>query len=110
MLTPAEEQGLAGLALAGRVHLLRGDLEPAADCLDRAQELIAAEHWTAFEPFVAGLRGETFLVPAARHSDERDVVVLADRVDVCTQQRRLPRELLGLGEDGDGTHVVEDRH
>ena len=29
--------------------------------LDRAQELIAEEHWTAFEPFVAGVRGETYL-------------------------------------------------
>ncbi|CAH0320474.1 hypothetical protein SRABI128_04862 [Microbacterium sp. Bi128] len=70
-------QGMAAsdTALAGRVHLLRGDLEPAAECLDRAQELIAAEHWTAFEPFVAGLRGETFL--AAGRLD--DAAPLIDR-------------------------------
>jgi DNA-binding SARP family transcriptional activator len=48
-------------ALLGRVHLLRGELEQAAACLDRALGWIAAEHWTAFEPFVAGLRGETYL-------------------------------------------------
>jgi tetratricopeptide (TPR) repeat protein len=48
-------------ALAGRVHLQREELELAADTLDRALELIAEEHWTAFEPFVAGLRGETYL-------------------------------------------------
>ena len=68
-------------ALAGRVHLLRGDLEPAAECLDRAQELIAAEHWTAFEPFVAGLRGETFLA-AGRLEDAAPLIdrswVMAD--------------------------------
>ena len=68
-------------ALTGRVHLLRGDLEPAAECLDRAQELIAAEHWTAFEPFVAGLRGETFLA-AGRLEDAAPLIdrswVMAD--------------------------------
>ena len=47
--------------LLGRVHLLRGDLEPAAECLDRALGWVTAEHWTAFEPFVAGVRGETYL-------------------------------------------------
>lgn len=68
-------------ALAGRVHLLRGNLEPAAECLDRAQELIAAEHWTAFEPFVAGLRGETYLA-AGRLQDAAPLIdrswVMAD--------------------------------
>ncbi|WP_456503683.1 SARP family transcriptional regulator [Arthrobacter sp. UYCu723] len=48
-------------ALLGRVHLLRGELEPAAASLDRVLDWIAAEHWTAFEPFVAGIRGETYL-------------------------------------------------
>lgn len=48
-------------ALLGRVHLLREDVERAAACLDRALEWIAEEHWTAFEPFVTGLRGETYL-------------------------------------------------
>ena len=48
-------------ALLGRVHLLRGNLELAAAALDRALDGIADEHWTAFEPFAAGVRGETFL-------------------------------------------------
>ena len=48
-------------ALLGRVHLLRGDLGLAAAALDRALDGVAAEHWTAFEPFVAGVRGETYL-------------------------------------------------
>ncbi|WP_307100463.1 tetratricopeptide repeat protein [Arthrobacter globiformis] len=48
-------------ALLGRVLLLRGELDLAAKTLDHALEWIAAEHWTAFEPFVAGVRGETYL-------------------------------------------------
>ncbi|MET4588047.1 DNA-binding SARP family transcriptional activator/predicted negative regulator of RcsB-dependent stress response [Pseudarthrobacter sp. PvP022] len=48
-------------ALLGRVYLLRGELEQAAACLDRALAWIAEEHWTAFEPFVDGVRGETYL-------------------------------------------------
>ena len=48
-------------ALLGRVRLLRGELEQAAESLDRAQTWIAEEHWTAFEPFVAGVQGETYL-------------------------------------------------
>lgn len=48
-------------ALLGRVWLLRGELEPAAETLDHALHWILAEHWTAFEPFVAGVRGETYL-------------------------------------------------
>ncbi|WP_236557527.1 SARP family transcriptional regulator [Arthrobacter sp. 9AX] len=48
-------------ALLGRVCLLRGELEEAAASLDRAQAWIAQEHWTSFEPFVAGVRGETYL-------------------------------------------------
>ncbi|MET4097123.1 hypothetical protein [Arthrobacter sp. UYCu712] len=43
-------------ALLGRVHLLRGELGPAAASLDHAQDWVADEHWTAFEPFVAGVR------------------------------------------------------
>jgi tetratricopeptide (TPR) repeat protein len=48
-------------AMIGRVHLLRADLEQAADVLDRALDLVLAEHWTAFEPLVTGLKGETSL-------------------------------------------------
>jgi ATP/maltotriose-dependent transcriptional regulator MalT len=48
-------------ALLGRVWLLCGELELAAETLDHALQWILAEHWTAFEPFVAGVRGETYL-------------------------------------------------
>jgi DNA-binding SARP family transcriptional activator len=60
-------------ALLGRVHLLRGDLELAAAALDRALEGVAAEHWTAFEPFVAGVRGEAYLA-AGRLEEAADLI------------------------------------
>lgn len=60
-------------ALLGRVHLLRGDLEAAGECLDRALEWVATEHWTAFEPFVDGVRGETYL--AAGQLDEAAALI-----------------------------------
>ncbi|MDN4645529.1 SARP family transcriptional regulator [Arthrobacter sp. PsM3] len=62
-------------ALLGRVHLLRGDLGLAAASLDRALEWIAEEHWTAFEPFVAGVRGETYLAAGRLE----DAAALIDR-------------------------------
>ncbi|WP_240987223.1 SARP family transcriptional regulator [Arthrobacter sp. Soil736] len=68
-------------ALLGRVHLLRGELEPAAACLDRALDWIAAEHWTAFEPFVDGVRGEAYLA-AGRLEEAAELIdrswVMAD--------------------------------
>ena len=68
-------------ALLGRVHLLRGDLELAAASLDRALDWIAAEHWTAFEPFVDGVRGETYLA-AGRLEEAAELIdrswVMAD--------------------------------
>jgi tetratricopeptide (TPR) repeat protein len=62
-------------ALIGRVHLQREELGLAAETLDRALALVAAEHWTSFEPFVAGLRGETYL--ATGQMD--DAAALIDR-------------------------------
>ncbi|WP_354262076.1 SARP family transcriptional regulator [Arthrobacter sp. OAP107] len=68
-------------ALLGRVQLLQGDVGAAALSLDRALDWVAAEHWTAFEPFVAGLRGETFLA-AGQLEDAAEMIdrswVLAD--------------------------------
>ncbi|WP_264356419.1 tetratricopeptide repeat protein [Pseudarthrobacter sp. MM222] len=60
-------------ALLGRVHLLRGELGPAAASLDQAQEGVKAEHWTAFEPFVDGVRGETYLA-AGRLEDAEALI------------------------------------
>jgi DNA-binding SARP family transcriptional activator len=68
-------------ALLGRVHLLRGDLDQAAAALDRALDWVAEEHWTAFEPFAAGVRGETYLA-AGRLEAAADLIdrswVMAD--------------------------------
>ncbi|MFF2031043.1 BTAD domain-containing putative transcriptional regulator [Arthrobacter sp. NPDC058192] len=62
-------------ALIGRVHLQREELGLAAETLDRALALVGAEHWTSFEPFVTGLRGETYL--ATGQMD--DAAALIDR-------------------------------
>lgn len=62
-----------GEALLGQVHLIRGELGRAGACLDRALAGVAAEHWTAFEPFVAGLRGETYL--AAGRLEEASALI-----------------------------------
>jgi DNA-binding SARP family transcriptional activator len=68
-------------ALLGRVRLLRGELDQAASSLDRARDWIAGEHWTAFEPFVDGVRGETYLA-AGRLEEAAEMIdrswVMAD--------------------------------
>ncbi|MEN8585386.1 SARP family transcriptional regulator [Burkholderia sp. RS01] len=68
-------------ALLGRVRLLRGELDQAASSLDQARDWIAGEHWTAFEPFVDGVRGETYLA-AGRLEEAAELIdrswVMAD--------------------------------
>ena len=49
------------LAILGRSRLLRGELEQAADALDRSLQLIGDEGWVAFQPFPEALRGEIAL-------------------------------------------------
>ncbi|MFF2317473.1 tetratricopeptide repeat protein [Arthrobacter sp. NPDC058097] len=74
-------------ALLGRVRLLRGELELAAETLDHALQWILAEHWTAFEPFVAGVRGETYLaagdLEAAAEMIDRSWVMADLAADHC---------------------------
>jgi DNA-binding SARP family transcriptional activator len=48
------------LAIAGRVHLLRGDLDDAAGALDRALDL--ADGWIAFRSWPESLRAEVELL------------------------------------------------
>lgn len=48
-------------SLIGRVHLLRGDLERAADCLDTSIEQSQGDRWLAFLPWPQALRGEVEL-------------------------------------------------
>jgi DNA-binding SARP family transcriptional activator len=71
--TGSQRQLAFSEALVGRVHLMRAELEQAAQVLDRALDLVASEHWTAFEPFVDGVRGEIYL--AAGRLDEASALI-----------------------------------
>ncbi len=51
-----------GLSMLGRVSLLRGDLDAAADQLDESIALAESEHWLALLPWPQALRGEVELV------------------------------------------------
>ncbi|MBK5224182.1 MAG: tetratricopeptide repeat protein [Acidimicrobiia bacterium] len=46
------------LSMLGRVNLLCGDLDQAADQLDAAMELAESDRWLAFLPWPQALRGE----------------------------------------------------
>jgi len=46
------------LSMLGRVHLLRGDFDRAAEQLDAAMELAESDRWLAFLPWPQALRGE----------------------------------------------------
>ncbi len=47
-----------GLSMLGRISLLFGDLDNAADHLDASIQLAETEHWLAFIPWPQALRGE----------------------------------------------------
>ncbi|GAA4348869.1 BTAD domain-containing putative transcriptional regulator [Angustibacter luteus] len=51
-----------GLAMLGRVALLRGDVRLAAEQLDASIALAESEHWLAFLPCPQALRGEVLLI------------------------------------------------
>ena len=50
------------LSLIGRVHMLRGELALALPALDESLALVAAERWTAFQPWPEVLRAEASLL------------------------------------------------
>jgi DNA-binding SARP family transcriptional activator len=50
------------LSLIGRVHMLRGELSLALPPLDESLVLVAAERWTAFQPWPEVLRAEASLL------------------------------------------------
>ncbi|WP_250036493.1 AfsR/SARP family transcriptional regulator [Paractinoplanes maris] len=64
--------GLAGdarteayaLSMLGRVHLLTGELTPAAARLDESIRVAERDHWLAFLPWPQALRGEVHLASA----------------------------------------------
>ena len=62
-----------GLAMLGRISLLRNELDSAADYLDASIELAEREHWLSFLPWPQTLRGETQL---AREDPEGAEVLL----------------------------------
>lgn len=66
------QQGFTA-AMIGRAQLLLGDYSDAATSLDRSLAAMAAEHWTAFVPFVESLRAETYL--HLGHGDEAERMV-----------------------------------
>ena len=51
-----------GLSMLGRLNLLRGDLDLAAEQLDASIELAERDHWLAFLPWPQAIRGEVQLV------------------------------------------------
>jgi DNA-binding SARP family transcriptional activator len=55
-------QAAWSLSLIGRVHLLRGDISLALPPLDESLALVAAERWTAFQPWPEALRAEASLL------------------------------------------------
>jgi DNA-binding SARP family transcriptional activator len=55
-------QAAWSLSLVGRVHLMRGELSLALPRLDESLALVAAERWTAFEPWPEVLRAEASLL------------------------------------------------
>lgn len=55
-------QAAWSLSLIGRVHMLRGELSLALPPLDESLALVAAERWTAFQPWPAALRAEASLL------------------------------------------------
>jgi DNA-binding SARP family transcriptional activator len=50
-----------GLSMLGRVGLLRGDLDAAADQVAAALHLAEADHWLSFLPWPQSLQGEILL-------------------------------------------------
>lgn len=66
------QQGFTA-AMIGRAQLLLGDYSAAAASLDRSLATMAAEHWTAFVPFVESLRAETYLILGQQNEAERMV-------------------------------------
>lgn len=60
------------LAMLGRAHLLRDELEPARAALDESLARAREDHWTAFTPWPEALRGDVDLATGATaHAVER---------------------------------------
>jgi hypothetical protein len=65
-------QAAWSLSLIARVHMLRGELSLALPPLDESLALVAAERWTAFQPWPEALRAEaSLLMGCPDHAAER---------------------------------------
>ena len=53
------------LAMLGRAHLLRDELEPAAAAFDESLARARSDNWTAFTPWPEALRGDVDLAAGA---------------------------------------------
>lgn len=99
------------LSMIGRVHLLRGELEPAAETLDEALARAAGAGWTTFLPWPQSLRAEVDLrrgdLPAARDRLEQAFAVGCRIGDPCWEG--LSARGLGLvrAASGDPDGAVE---
>ncbi len=60
-----------GLAMLGRIDLLRGDVDSAAEHLDSSIEIAQREHWLALLPWPQALRGEVQLARSDPAGAER---------------------------------------
>lgn len=58
----AADAGGVAWSMVGRLHLLRGDLPPAREALERGVELARLAGWLAFVPFPEALLGEVDLL------------------------------------------------
>lgn len=90
--TAAQDAGDArriayALTLAGRLHLLRGEIEPAETALARAERCAEDGRWLAFLPWPQALRGEAHLaagdVTGARRLLERAFARACGLGDPC---------------------------
>jgi DNA-binding SARP family transcriptional activator len=91
-------QAAWSLSLIGRVHLLRGELSLALAPLDESLALVAAERWSAFEPWPEALRAEASLM-MGRPDQARDRLERAFRLacklgDPCWEA--MGARLMGL--------------
>ena len=98
-----ERQGAWSLALIGRVHLLRGDLEAATATVDDSLAIVERERWAAFKPFPEALRAELDLragrLEAASGRTEQAFRLACQLGDPCWEGMTLRvRGLVSLAE------------
>ncbi len=55
-------RGAYATSMIGRLHLLRGELDLAAQRLDDSMDLVEQDHWLFFAPWPQALRGEVELL------------------------------------------------